>query len=339
VPDSYRLLRNIAFRFDPERVHRLALRSYATKRPRRIRTVQNPTTLMGLTFPNVVGLAAGYDKDARGWRGLAALGFGHIEVGTVTPQPQTGNPRPRLFRLPADGGLINRLGFPSDGADAVAGRLGGSRPGGLVLGVSIGPNGFSGLEQAASDYELLVDRFGPLADYLAINVSSPNTPGLRTLESGRELSDLLAKIVARRDLQAANLGKEVPLVVKLSPDILSSELAATVGIIEAAGIDGIIVTNTTKQRPQLDSENAGEPGGLSGGPLREMSLAALREVRTATTLPLIASGGIMTVGEAAQRLEDGASLVQLYSGLVYEGPRLVRSVARLEAHQSTASDS
>lgn len=336
MPDTYRLLRNAAFRFDPERVHHLALRSYAIRRPRRIRTGGKPATLMGLTFPNVVGLAAGYDKDARGWRGLAALGFGHIEVGTVTPKPQPGNPLPRLFRLPADQALINRMGFPSEGAGAVAGRLGGSRPGGVVLGVSIGPNGFSGPEQAASDYELLVDRFAPLADYLAINVSSPNTPGLRTLESGSELRDLLVRIVARRDLQT---GTTVPLVVKLSPDIPSSDLAATVGIIEAAGIDGIVVTNTTTQRPELSSKNAGESGGLSGAPLRESSLQALQEVRAATTLPLIASGGIMAVGDATQRLEEGASLVQLYSGLVYEGPKLVREVARLDPHQSAATDS
>jgi dihydroorotate dehydrogenase len=339
VPDTYRLLRNVAFRFDPERVHHLALRSYAITRPRRIRTVRNPSTVMGLTFPNVVGLAAGYDKDARGWRGLAALGFGHIEVGTVTPQPQPGNPRPRLFRLPSDGGLINRLGFPSDGADAVAGRLSGPRPGGVVLGVSIGPNGFSGLDQAASDYERLVDRFASLADYLAINVSSPNTPGLRTLESESELKDLLVRVVARRDFQAAQLRRTVPLVIKLSPDIPLGDLAATVGTIEAAGVDGIVVTNTTRQRPTLNSKSAAESGGLSGAPLRELSLEVLRKVKAATALPLIASGGIMTVGDAAQRLEEGASLVQLYSGFVYGGPRLVRSTAQLDPRQSPAADS
>jgi dihydroorotate dehydrogenase len=224
-------------------------------------------------------------------------------------------------------------------AGAVAERLGGSRPDGVVLGVSIGPNGFSGLERAASDYEQLVDRFAPLADYLAVNVSSPNTPGLRTLESGSELEELLMRIVVRRDLQVAQTEKMVPLVVKLSPDIPRSDLAATVGIIEATGADGIIVTNTTKQRPELHSKNAGESGGLSGEPLRELSLEVLREVKAATTLPLIASGGIMTVDDAALRLEEGASLVQLYTGFVYEGPRLVRSVARLDLHQSSATDS
>ncbi len=281
---------------------------------------------MGLEFPNVVGLAAGYDKDARAWRGLAALGFGHIEVGTVTLQPQAGNPRPRIFRLPADRALINRMGFPSEGAEAVAARLAGRRPGGLVLGVSIGPNGFGEAEQAARDYEQLIDRFAPLADYLAINVSSPNTPGLRTLETGADLKELLQRIVARRDRQAAATGAPTPLVVKLSPDIGSDDLTTTIDSIESAGIDGIVVTNTTTDRPGVTTT---ESGGLSGAPLTPLSLRVLQEVRDLTALPLIASGGIMSMTDARVRLEAGAALVQIYTGFVYQGPTLVRSIAAL----------
>ncbi len=288
---------------------------------------------MGLHFPNVVGLAAGYDKDGRAWRGLAALGFGHIEVGTVTPQPQPGNPRPRVFRLPADHALINRLGFPSEGADAVAGRLSAFRPNGLVLGVSLGPNGFSGIDQASGDYERLVDRFAPLADYLAINVSSPNTPGLRRLESGGDLAELLGRIVTRRDMHAAALDKPIPLAVKLSPDIGSADLAATVRAIESSGVDGIIVTNTTTKRPGLGSAASTERGGLSGAPLGPLSLAVLRSVRYMTDLPLIASGGIMTVEDARKRLDAGASLAQVYTGFVYHGRSLVRSIAELSGSE------
>ena len=278
--------------------------------------------MMGIEFPNVVGLAAGYDKDGRAWRGLAALGFGHIEVGTVTPQPQEGNPRPRIFRMPDDRALINRMGFPSDGAEAVATRLDGRRTDGLVLGVSIGPNGFSDPGQAALDYETLIDRFAPLADYLAVNVSSPNTPGLRSFESGSELEELLHRLVARRDRQTLDRG--LPLVVKLSPD--SADLESTVAAIDQSGVDGIIVTNTTTRRPGVTSS---ESGGLSGAPLGALSLETLRRVRELTDLPLIASGGIMTADDAEERLAAGASLVQLYTGFVYEGPRLVGAIARL----------
>jgi dihydroorotate dehydrogenase len=319
----YRALRSIAFRFDPELVHSAGLLGYRIPRfPRR--RAGGTVSAMGIEFSNVVGLAAGYDKDGRAWRGLAGLGFGHIEVGTVTPQPQAGNPRPRIFRLPGDRALINRMGFPSDGADAVAARLGGRRPEGLVLGVSIGPNGFSDPGQAALDYETLIDRFAPLADYLAVNVSSPNTPGLRSLESGPALDELLHRLVAHRDRHAATLDRVPPLVVKLSPD--STDLVSTVAAIDRSGVDGIIVTNTTTRRPGVTSS---EDGGLSGAPLSSLSLEVLRRVGELTDLPLIASGGIMTAADAEERLGAGASLVQLYTGFVYEGPRLVGEIARL----------
>lgn len=319
----YRALRSIAFRFDPELVHAAGLLGYRIPRIHR-RRAGGTVSVMGIEFPNVVGLAAGYDKDGRGWRGLASLGFGHIEVGTVTPQPQPGNPRPRIFRLPGDRALINRMGFPSDGADAVVRRLGGRRPDGLVLGVSVGPNGFSDPGRAALDYETLIDRFAPLADYLAVNVSSPNTPGLRSLESGPDLEELLHRLVARRDRHLATLGRALPLVVKLSPD--STDLVSTVAAIDHSGVDGIIVTNTTTRRPGV---TFAESGGLSGRPLASMSLETLRRIRDLTDLPLIASGGIMTADDAQERLAAGASLVQVYTGFVYEGPHLVRAIARL----------
>lgn len=323
IRDMYQLTRRVGFMLDPERVHNIALRAYALRPGTGGATT--PVEVMGLRFPNAVGLAAGYDKDGVAWRGLARLGFGHIEVGTVTAQPQAGNPKPRMFRLPASHGLINRMGFPSDGAEAVAARLGRDRPGGVVLGVSIGPNGFHGLDQAAADYEVLVDRFAPLADYLAVNVSSPNTPGLRGLESADDLRLLLERIVNRRDASLIGRDAPIPIVVKLSPDIPQAELPETVEVIAASGVDGLIISNTTKQRPGVTSIEA---GGLSGAPLRALSESVFAAVRSQTSLPIVASGGIMTVTDARERVAAGASLVQVYTGFVFSGPRLVRSIAR-----------
>jgi dihydroorotate dehydrogenase len=329
---SYRALRSIAFRFDPERVHRLALGAHRVLRPFRRPFPFRPVTVMGLEFPNVVGLAAGYDKDATAWRGLAALGFGHVEVGTVTPRPQPGNSRPRVFRLPQDDALINRMGFPSEGADAVAARLRGDRTG-MVLGVSIGPNRFDDRDRAVADYELLVDRFAPLADYLAVNVSSPNTPGLRAFETTADLAHLLDRL---SKLRRAAASKPPALVVKLSPDLDTDELPEMVAAIEASGVDGIALTNTTTRRPALSSATAAEAGGLSGAPLRPIALDLLQRVRRLTELPLIASGGVMSLADARERLDAGASLVQLYTGFVYCGPQLVRDVAALEGRSIEA---
>jgi len=330
MPDLYRLLRGVGFRIDPERAHSIALKAHRFGGHLHRRATSRSITVMGIEFPNRVGLAAGYDKDAVAWRGLAGLGFGHIEIGTVTPRPQPGNPRPRIFRLPQHGALINRMGFPSAGAEAVAGRIGGDRPHGVVLGASIGPNGFSNPNQAAEDYEHLIDRFAPLADYLAINVSSPNTPGLRTLQSGDDMAKLLRRIVDRRTKTVRSVASPgaagTPIVVKLSPDIPRNELSATVAAIEGAGCDGIIVTNTTIGRPGVDSSEA---GGLSGAPLRATALDMLQRVHSLTDLPIIASGGIMTVDDARRRLDAGAALVQIYTGFVYAGPRLVTAIAQL----------
>ncbi len=317
---TYRLLRSMAFRIDAERAHGHALRLARLARPLSLVRpprwdVRNPVEAFGLRFRNPVGLAAGYDKDATAWRALAALGFGHVEVGTVTPRPQPGNPRPRVTRLPAHRGLVNRMGFPSAGADAVAARLRGRRPGGVVLGVSLGPNADTPPERRVDDYLALVDRFAALADYLAVNVSSPNTAGLRDLQ-GEGLGPLLEAIVARA-------GGAVPVLVKLSPDL--GDVVPVVAAAERAGVDGIITSNTTVTRPGVPETG---PGGLSGAPLADLAAASLRAVVAATRLPVIACGGIMTPDDAQDRLDAGAVAVQVYTGLVYAGPRLVRRLVR-----------
>lgn len=282
----------------------------------------------GLTFPNPLGMAAGYDKDGLGWRGLACLGFGHIEVGTVTPKAQPGNPKPRIFRLVDDEAAINRMGFPNRGAEFLARRLQGPRPKGVVMGVNIGKNKITPLEQAGEDYLMLLRAFAPLADYLAVNVSSPNTPGLRTLQSRQALADLLAPLAVERKVQAAALGKPLPILVKLAPDLSSEELDDALAAVMDSGMDGVIISNTTLRREGLRSPLAGETGGLSGRPLCELNTRLVKEVahRTGGRLPIVASGGVMTPDDAQAKLDAGAVLVQLYTGLIYAGPGLVRDI-------------
>ncbi len=336
----YSIIRPLLFRLDPEQAHHLTLQllrllgavPVLNGAVRRLYAGpgSKPVEAFGLTFPNAVGLAAGYDKDGLGWRGLGALGFGHIEVGTVTPRPQAGNPRPRLFRLPAEKSLINRMGFPGLGADFVEGRLAGPRPPGLILGVNLGKNKDTPLEEAASDYELLLERFAPLADYLVVNVSSPNTVGLRRLQARQALDALLSRLAARRAEQAARLGRQVPLLVKLAPDLAEAELADSLDVIQLHGLDGVIATNTTISREGLHSPLAVESGGLSGAALTARSTAMIASIRrlTAGALPVIGVGGIMNAADAREKLEAGAVLVQVYSGLVYRGPSLVREILR-----------
>ncbi len=313
---SYRLLRNLGFRLDPETAHHLALRGVRLSRPLRAlrRDVGDPVEVFGLRFPNRVGLAAGYDKDAVAWRALSGLGFGHIEIGTVTPLPQLGHPRPRIHRFPEHQALINRMGFPSAGAEAVVRRLSPRRPRGVILGVSIGPNATTPPQRRREDYLTLVDRFRALADYLAVNVSSPNTAGLRDLE-GAPLGELLSAV---RDRAAGT-----PVLVKLSPDLEDLESAAATA--ERAGIAGIIVGNTTLTRPGFGADTP--PGGLSGAPLGPAAVRALQRVVAVTRLPVIACGGIMNEADAAERTAAGAALVQIYTGLVYRGPGLARKIA------------
>ena len=335
----YSLLRPLLFRLDPERAHALSvsLMRLAGALPpvgallRLIfRAPSRPVQAFGLTFPNPVGLAAGYDKDGLAWRGLAGLGFGHVEVGTITPRPQPGNPRPRLFRLPQEHALINRLGFPGLGADFAAARLQGRHPKGMVLGINLGKNKDTPLEQAAEDYIFLVRRFAALGDYLAINVSSPNTVGLRRLQGRQALEQLLGSVVQERQAQQAALGRRVPLLVKLAPDLDETELDDALEVILQNGIDGVIAANTTIRREGIASPLAQEAGGLSGAPLTARGMQMVRQIcqRTDGKLPVIGVGGIMNTQDARQRLEAGAILVQVYTGLVYAGPGFVGQIVR-----------
>ena len=282
----------------------------------------------GLTFPNPLGMAAGYDKDGLGWRGLATLGFGHIEIGTVTPRPQPGNPKPRIFRLVEDEGVINRMGFPNNGADFVARKLCYRRPKGLILGMNIGKNKVTPNDQALDDYIYLVKMFAPLVDYLAINVSSPNTPGLRDLQTREALEGLLKPVAAERAEQVKRLGKNVPVLVKLAPDLNDDELDAALAAVESTGMDGVILSNTTIGREGLRSAKQVEVGGLSGTPINKMNTERIRAVhqRMGGKLPIVASGGVMRPEDAQAKLDAGAVLVQLYTGLIYEGPGLVRDI-------------
>jgi dihydroorotate dehydrogenase len=336
MPAIYPSLRHLLFRLDAEDAHQLTLRllqlagsvpgipavlrsQFCLDRPAlRVRA-------FGLDFSNPIGLAAGYDKDGGGLRGLACLGFGHLELGTVTPTGQPGNPRPRIFRLPDDQALINRMGFPNRGGDVLARRLRRHKPKGVIVGVNIGKGKATPIEAAAEDYVLLLRQFAPLADYLAVNISSPNTIGLRRLQGREFLEGLLSALArARRE----TLSHDRPVLVKLAPDLMDGELEDAVGAIQSAGMDGVIATNTTLARPTLGSPLRDEQGGLSGAPLRARSTEVIRRIHSLTRggLPIVAAGGVFEAKDAQEKLDAGACLVQVYTGLVYRGPRLVRMI-------------
>ena len=331
----YRLLRPILFRLPPETAHELALQSLSFLPQGLIaQRFSNPALKIerfGLSFPNPVGLAAGFDKNGVVLRPLAALGFGFIEAGTVTYHPQPGNPRPRLFRLPEDQALINRAGFNNEGAAAFVSRVEQQRPG-CVLGVSIGKSKITPLAEATADYLASFELVYKVADYVAVNVSSPNTPQLRDLQQAEQLASLLAALQARgRELQQCHQ-KRVPLLVKLSPDIERNDLDAIVNVIDRLRVDGIVATNTTVSRDNLRTDPrrvaaCGE-GGLSGRPLASRStkmIAQLYEL-TAGRIPLIGVGWIFNAEDAWEKISAGASLVQLYTGFIYQGPNIVREI-------------
>lgn len=338
----YRFFRPFLFRLDPEAAHQLTLQAlrFAGSFPlsewfltQFYRAPSKPVHAFGLTFKNPVGLAAGYDKDAAAVRGLSTLGFGHVEVGTVTPRPQSGNPRPRVFRLPEDEAVINRMGFPSKGADFVASRLqrlnvAALKHDNIVLGVNLGRNQDTPNEAAALDYLQLLQCFAPFVDYLAINISSPNTVGLRALQGRAALGGLLKQLHVQRKVEETSLGKHIPLLVKLAPDLLEDEIEDALDVILSTRMDGIIVTNTTLAREGLKSKHRGESGGLSGSPLRARSEAVLHQIvkRVDEKIPIVSVGGIMTPEDATRRLELGATLIQLYTGLIYRGPSLVKKI-------------
>jgi dihydroorotate dehydrogenase len=317
----------LLFRLDPERAHRLTVRmlaAWATAGlPGAGPMPRMPVTIAGLTFPNPLGLAAGVDKDAEAVPAWFGLGFGFVEVGTLTPVPQPGNPRPRLFRLTEDRGVINRMGFNNGGIEAAMGRIARLRQRAGVLGINVGANKESA--DRVADYAAGVARAAGLADYVTINVSSPNTPGLRDLQSRPTLDELLAAADAARHLSE---GLRRPLFLKLAPDLARSALEDAIRAAIDHRVDALILTNTTISRPPLRSANAVQAGGLSGAPLRELARAKLAEAVEATegALPRISVGGIDGADEARRRLDAGASLIQLYSALVFEGPGLPRRI-------------
>lgn len=325
----YRFLRPILFRLPPETAHELALHSLSLLPPRLIeKRFSNPITRFGLTFPNPVGLAAGFDKNGVALRSLAALGFGFIEAGTVTYHPQPGNARPRLFRLPADQALINRAGFNNDGAAAFVRRVERNRPD-CVLGVSIGKSKITPLSDANEDYVKSFELVYNVADYVAVNVSSPNTPQLRELQQSEQLTSLLSVLQSRGRELEGRYEKRVPLLVKLSPDLERREIEMIVDVLERLKIDGIIATNTTVSRDNLltDASRFGE-GGLSGRPLQKRSTQMIAELYQLTggRIPLIGVGGIFTAEDAWEKISAGASLVQLYTGFIYQGPNIAQEI-------------
>lgn len=308
-------------------VGRAVLRDIAGDIPNR------PVQVGGLHFPNVLGMAAGFDKDARVVRGLALLGFGHIEIGTLTPRPQPGNPRPRVFRLPADEAVINRMGFPNGGVEAAVSRLRAlaAKPHDFVLGVSLGKQKETPLAEAADDYIDVMRAVHACADYLAVNISSPNTPGLRELQGGRYLEQLLNTLVAGNRELAADAGTNAPpLWVKIAPDLEWHEIDEILEALTAAGVDGIIATNTTLARDGLSESAQTEAGGLSGQPLRERATALIAYIhrRMGDALPIIGVGGISSAADAREKLDAGASVVQLYTGMIYGGPGLPGRIMR-----------
>ncbi len=333
----YPLFRSLLFKLDPEQAHHLTLdliRLAGIIPPvswliRQLYSApKQPVHTFGLKFPNPIGLAAGYDKDGTGWRGLACLGFGHIEIGTVTPKPQPGNPKPRIFRLPADKALINRMGFPGLGQGFVKTQIIKHRPQDLVLGVNIGKNKDTPLESAGEDYLELLRSFSPHADYLAINISSPNTVGLRRLQERQALSQLLGVLIEERERLTQHISKKTPLLVKVAPDLTDRELDDILDVIQAHKLDGVIATNTTISRDGIKSQLAHESGGLSGQPLFERSLEMVRKIhqRTNGKLPVIGVGGIFNATGVQRMMDAGAVLVQVYTGLIYEGPGLVKHI-------------
>ena len=293
-----------------------------------VRDARLERTVFGVRFPNPVGLAAGLDKEGRAPAAFAALGFGSVEVGTVTPRAQSGNARPRIFRLPEHRALINRMGFPNGGASATRARLLRSPrlPGAGVLGVNLGKNATTTLDDAGRDYVSVLDTLYDLAGYAVVNVSSPNTKGLRDLQERRALEELLRTIVRRRD----QLSKRVPLLVKVAPDLGDGQIADAVEAALAVGIDGIVATNTTLSRERVSGPRAQETGGLSGEPLRRRATEVVRRLakETAGRVPIVGAGGISHPDHALEKLDAGASLVQVYTGLVYEGPALPARICK-----------
>ena len=335
----YALTRPFLFGLDPEAAHDLTLGSLARfqntplqclwAQPR----VSDPVTVAGLKFPNRIGLAAGLDKNGRCIDGLGAMGFGFIEVGTVTPLGQPGNPQPRIFRLPAKQALINRLGFNNEGLDAFLANVRQARSfraAGGVLGLNIGKNAATPIERAVDDYLIGLDGVFPHADYVTVNISSPNTKNLRALQSDEALDGLLGALVARKAELTTRLGRQVPMFLKIAPDLDETQIRVIAATLKKHGMDGVIATNTTLARDAVQGlPHADEAGGLSGAPVLAASnrvIAALR-AELGAGFPIIGVGGVMSGADARSKIAAGADLVQIYTGLIYQGPPLVREAA------------
>ncbi len=334
----YDLARPALFALDPETAHGLAIRALKLGLATPILSKADPrlrVSAMGLTFPNPLGMAAGFDKNGEVPDALLSLGFGFTEIGTVTPKPQSGNPRPRIFRLVADRSMINRLGFNNEGHAALRARLAARAERGGIVGVNLGAN--KDTVDRAADYVAGIEAFAPLACYFTINVSSPNTPGLRELQMRAALSDLLARVLAARDAAAGRHGRVVPILLKISPDMDDAGLEAVAAEARARAIDGVIVANTTTARRGLRDPKAVETGGLSGAPLFRASTIAVAKMRRllGKNMIIIGVGGVESGETAFAKILAGANLVQLYTGLVYQGPGLVGDIV---AHFSRELD-
>lgn len=336
----YSVLRKILFAISPERVHYMVMGwlSIAYSIPptrwlfKSMFTIKHPSLereLWGIKFPNPVGLAAGFDKDARWTDELSTLGFGFVEIGTVTPLPQPGNDKPRLFRLPADEALINRMGFNNQGAAVAAQRLR-QRKEHLIIGGNIGKNKVTPNEDALSDYEKCFKELYEVVDYFVVNVSSPNTPGLRELQD----KEPLMRILNRLQQMNKDLGAPKPLLLKIAPDLTDSQLDDIVEIVQTTGIEGIVATNTTIDRSGLNTPTADVDaigaGGLSGKPVRKRATEVIRYLHTKSSgsFPIVAVGGIYTAADAKEKLDAGASLVQVYTGFIYEGPAIAKNICK-----------
>ena len=336
-------LKPLLFRLDPEKAHELAVEALTLLagtpglRPamvawNRLPQERKPVSLFGLEFPNRVGLAAGFDKNAVCWAAFEALGFGHVEIGTVTALAQPGNPKPRMFRFPEEGALLNRMGFNNDGAYAVAERLS-EMPGpgrrGIPLGINIGKSKITPLEEAVEDYRRSFKTLAGLADYLVVNVSSPNTPDLRKLQEESRLRELLSELCKLNLEREENGDGRRPILLKIAPDMSELQLDGILQILTDLGLDGIIATNTTMAREGL-LESLNEAGGISGEPVERKSTEIISRIFSQTNgkLPIIGVGGIVTPDTAKRKIDAGASLVQIYTGMVYEGPFLGKRIAR-----------
>ena len=327
----YQRLRDLLFLLPAETSHHLSLDSLKLAgktgllgKPEAL--LGKAVTVMGIDFPNPIGLAAGLDKNGEYIDALAALGFGFVEVGTVTPRPQPGNPKPRLFRLPKAQAIINRMGFNNHGMDYLLEQVAQARYQG-ILGINIGKNFDTAVENAADDYLIGLRKAYPHAHYITVNISSPNTPGLRTLQYGDELKRLLVTLREEQAKLAQEYGRYVPVAIKVAPDLTEAEIRDMAGVFSSVEIDGLIATNTTLDKSSVQGlPHANEQGGLSGAPLTQQSTEVIRQFRAdmASQIPIIGVGGILSGDDAQTKLAAGASLVQVYSGFIYRGPALIK---------------